>query len=88
MKTDKLNKWLEKATMNVEQMKLEITTWAMTSGETEKKTFNYYYYALFLSIFLAGVYWDWMVLKLMGGLILVTSFVGWIYANAKAYFNR
>jgi hypothetical protein len=86
---DKLSKRLEKATLNVEQTKMDIMSWAMDTGEntTKKKKFNVFYYSLFGIIFGVGMYYDWMSLKLIGGVVLVTSFVGWIYANIKSYFN-
>ena len=52
-----------------------------------EKKFNVFYYSLFGIIFGVGMYYDWMSLKLIGGVVLVTSFVGWIYANIKSYFN-
>ena len=85
---DKLIKRIERSTQNVEQTKLDVMNWATHSDPEQKKKFNIWYYLLFGSIFAMGFYWDMQSLKIMGGLILGSSLVGWIYANAKIYFQR
>tara|TARA_R100001132_G_C3200791_1_gene48278 strand:+ start:135 stop:419 length:285 start_codon:yes stop_codon:yes gene_type:complete len=86
--TKKINRWLQRTNNNVAQMKFDILSKAMGTDETAKKQFNLFFYAGFLCLFGVGYLLQSRVIMLVTGMILGTSFVGWVYANAKGYFGR
>ena len=86
--TKKINKWLQRTNDNIDQMKYDILNKAMGSDEQSKKEFNMLFYGGFALIFGIGFLIKSNAMMLVTGLILGASFVGWIYANAKSYFQR
>lgn len=84
----KLNAFLEKTNNNIDQMKFDILSKAMGTDEKAKKEFNLFFYGGFSLLFGIGYYFNIRIIMLVTGIILVTSFLGWAYANAKIYFQR
>jgi hypothetical protein len=83
----KLNKFLENWNKSIDQMKFDILSKAMGTDEKAKKEFNLFFYGGFLLLFGIGYYFNIRVIMLVTGIILVSSFVGWVYSNAKIYFQ-
>ena len=83
----KLSRQLGQATSNVEQMKYDIMNWATGSDNENKKKFNLFYYGSLGLLFSVCYYFKWTHLTIIVGFLLGASLLGWLYANAKAYFK-
>tara|TARA_R100000656_G_C3945829_1_gene127527 strand:+ start:1009 stop:1284 length:276 start_codon:yes stop_codon:yes gene_type:complete len=82
------SKFLADAIKNVDQMRYDIHNYAMGADDSQKKKFNVIYYLFFASLFAIGFFYNIRVLMMIGGIIVIFSFLGWMWANIKNLFKK